>query len=261
MEVVIVADVASGASQVAHVVADLVSRQPGAVLGLATGSSVEPVYADLARRHRSGELSFGTVRAFLLDEYIGLPDGHPASYRQVITRQVVGPLGMSPEQVMAPDSMSGDIGPACRSYDEQIAAAGGIDLQLLGIGTDGHIGFNEPGSSLGSRTRVKTLTDRTRVDNARFFGGQVASVPRHVMTQGVATILQARHLILTAWGTGKADAVAACVEGPITASVPASALQMHPHATVVLDPDAATGLLRRSYYEEVFAAKPAWQGL
>jgi glucosamine-6-phosphate deaminase len=150
---------------------------------------------------------------------------------------------------------------ACAHYEASIAAADGVDLQLLGIGSDGHIGFNEPVSSLGSRTRLKTLTKRTRLDNARFFDGDVDAVPLHVITQGIGTIREARHLVLVAWGSEKAGAVAACVEGPITAMFPASALQLHPHATVVIDEDAASGLSLADYFRDTWAAKPEWQGL
>ena len=136
-----------------------------------------------------------------------------------------------------------------------------MDLQLLGIGSDGHIGFNEPSSSLGSRTRLKTLTDATRRDNARFFDDRIDDVPRHCLTQGIATILDAGHLILIATGDTKADPVARAVEGPITAMVPASALQLHPHVTVLLDEAAAGGLANTDYYRETWANKPAWQRL
>ena len=145
-------------------------------------------------------------------------------------------------------------------YEALIEAAGGIDVQLLGIGSDGHLAFNEPGSSLASRTRIKTLTAQTRKDNARFFGS-AEEVPTHVLTQGLGTILRARHLLLIATGDGKADAVAAAVEGPVSASCPGSVLQLHPHVTVLLDPAAAARLQRLEYYREVYAAKPAWQGL
>ena len=145
-------------------------------------------------------------------------------------------------------------------YEALIAEAGGVDVQILGIGSDGHLAFNEPGSSLASRTRIKTLTAQTRKDNARFFDSP-DHVPIHVLTQGLGTILQARHLLLIATDEGKADAVAAAVEGPVSASCPASALQLHPHATLLVDPAAAGRLVRLDYYREVYAAKPAWQGL
>jgi glucosamine-6-phosphate deaminase len=261
MEVVVVPDAGAGAGLVADAVARLASRRRDAVLGLATGGSPEPVYAELAARRQRGELDLAAVRGFLLDEYVGLPEDHPSRYRAVIERQVVGPLGLDARRVQGPDGGAADLPLACLIYEEQLAGAGGVDLQLLGVGTDGHIGFNEPGSSLGSRTRLKTLTERTRSDNARFFGGDAAAVPRHVLTQGVATILESRHLVLVAWGGHKADAVARLVEGPVTAMVPASALQLHPHATVVVDRAAAGGLTHLDYYEAVFAAKPDWQGL
>ncbi len=261
MEVVIAADRAAGGAIAAGAIATLVSRQPDAVLGLATGSSPGPVYASLVALHQAGRLSFCRAQAFLLDEYVGLPPGHPQSYRAVIDREVTSRLDFRPQSVRGPDGNADDVLEACAAYDAQITVAGGADLQLLGIGSDGHIGFNEPGSSLGSRTRLKTLTGRTRADNARFFGGDTAAVPGHVITQGVGTILTARHLVLVAWGEEKAEAVARCVEGPITAMVPASALQLHPHATVVVDEAAAARLALADYFRETWAAKPAWQGL
>ena len=261
MEVVICDSPAAGARLAADAIAALVARRPDAVLGLATGGTPEPVYDDLARRRATGSIDLSRASAFLLDEYLGLPAGDPAAYRRVIERQVVAPLGIPPERVHGLDGTTDDPPRACAEYESAIADHGGVDLQLLGIGTDGHIGFNEPGSSLGSRTRIKTLTDQTRADNARFFGGDVAAVPRHVLTQGIGTIREARHLLLLAWGDAKADAVVRCVEGPITASVPATALQLHPHATVILDRPAAAGLARRVEYERTFALKPSWQGL
>jgi glucosamine-6-phosphate deaminase len=261
MEVVIVPDRSAGGAVAGGAIAALISRQPDAVLGLATGSSPEPVYADLVARHQAGGLSARRAQAFLLDEYVGLPPGHPQSYRAVIERAVTSRLDFRSQSVRGPDGNADDLLAACATYDAQIVAAGGVDVQLLGIGSDGHIGFNEPGSSLGSRTRLKTLTSRTRADNARFFGGDTAAVPSHVITQGVGTILTARHLVLVAWGEEKADAVARCVEGPITAMVPASALQLHPHATVVVDEAAAARLALAGYFRETWAAKPSWQGL
>lgn len=261
MEVVVVESPAAGARLVADAVAELAGAGPAVVLGVATGSSPEPVYDELARRSAAGRLDLSAISVFLLDEYLGLRADDPASYRQVIERQVVSPLGLGPRRVHSLDGMTTDPVRTCAEYEASIAAAGGVDLQLLGIGTDGHIGFNEPGSSLGSRTRIKTLADQTRADNARFFGGDIQAVPRHVLTQGVGTISEARHLVLLAWGEAKADAVARCVEGPITASVPATALQLHAHATIVVDLPAAARLARRADYERAFALKPPWQGL
>ena len=270
MEVVVLADPAAVAAAAADAVAELLGRHPAPVLGLATGSSPVLTYAELARRYRAAELSFGAARAFLLDEYVGLPLDHPQRYRAVIERELTGLVDFPPPAVHGPDPDPGgtDAGgsaepgaglvEACERYEREIRAAGGIDLQLLGIGGDGHLAFNEPGSSLRSRTRLKTLTAQTRQDNARFFGS-LQEVPRHVLTQGLGTICEARHLVLIATGAGKADAVAGMVEGPLTASCPASVLQWHPHATVVLDEAAASRLTKLSYYREVYAAKPAWQ--
>jgi glucosamine-6-phosphate deaminase len=260
VEVVIVAGAEEGGALVGAAVAALLARRPDAVLGLATGSSPLAVYRDLARRHIAGEVSFAAARAFLLDEYVGLGPQHPRSYRRFIAEQLERHVDFRPGAVRGPDAVGADIPAACAAYEAAIAEAGGVDLQLLGIGTDGHIGFNEPGSSLASRTRIKTLTDRTRQDNARFFPS-LDAVPRHVVTQGVGTILEARHLVLLASGAAKAEAVARAVEGPVTAMVPASALQLHPHVSVVVDEPAATCLSLAGYYRETRAHKPSWQGL
>lgn len=260
MEVVIVDGRTSGAALVADAIAAVLAHSARPVLGLATGSTPEPVYDQLAKRHARGELSFARCRAFLLDEYVGLPADHPESYRSVIRREVVDRLDLPADAVRGPDGNAADLPRACADYDTAVRAAH-VDLQLLGVGTDGHVGFNEPGSSLASRTRIKTLTAQTRQDNARFFGGDVDAVPRHVLTQGIGTILAAQHLVLLAWGAGKAEAVAALVEGPVTAMMPASALQLHPHATVVVDRAAAAKLRLADYYRETYAAKPEWQGL
>ncbi len=248
------------AALAADAVESLVRRRPDAVLGLATGSSPLAVYDELARRHAAG-LSFARVRGFLLDEYVGLPAGHPEGYRAVIEREVVQRLDVPGDAVQGPDGAADDLPAACVAYESAIAAAGGVDLQILGIGTDGHVAFNEPGSSLGSRTRVKTLTEQTRRDNARFFGGDVDAVPRHVLTQGLGTIMSARHLVLVASGRAKAEALHHMVEGAVTAMWPASVLQLHPHVTVLVDEAAASRLQLADYYRQTWVAKPAWQGL
>jgi glucosamine-6-phosphate deaminase len=160
-----------------------------------------------------------------------------------------------------PDGLAEDLPAACAAYEQAIADAGGVDLQILGIGTDGHIAFNEPGLSLASRTRIKTLTKQTREDNARFFGGSVDDVPRHCLTQGLATIMSARHLVLLASGRAKAEAVHQLVEGPISAMWPATIMQLHPHATVLVDDAAASRLQLADYYRQTYADKPEWQGL
>ncbi|WP_030379386.1 MULTISPECIES: glucosamine-6-phosphate deaminase [unclassified Streptomyces] len=261
MEVVIVPDAAAGGELVAEAVVRLVGRKPDALLGVATGSTPLPVYQALGAKVRAGEVDTSRVRIAQLDEYVGLPAEHPESYRSVLAREVLRPLGIGMDAFMGPDGTAEDVQAACEAYDAALAGAGGVDLQLLGIGTDGHIGFNEPCSSLASRTRIKTLTEQTRVDNARFFDGEIAQVPHHVITQGIGTILEARHLVLLATGEGKADAVAATVEGPVAAVCPASALQLHAHATVVVDEGAASKLKLADYFRHTFADKPAWQGI
>jgi glucosamine-6-phosphate deaminase len=260
MEVVILPDAGVVARLCADAVESVLHGQPSPVLGLATGSSPLGTYAELRRRHRDEGLSFAQATAFLLDEYVGLPADHPQRYRAVVDAELAAHVDLRPAAVHAPDALADDVPAACTAYERAIAEAGGIDIQLLGIGSDGHLGFNEPGSSLASRTRIKTLTERTRCDNAPFFTDPT-EVPRHVLTQGLGTILEARHLVLLALGGRKADAVAAAVEGPLSASCPASVLQLHPHATVLLDDAASARLQLADYYREVYAGKPAWQHL
>ncbi len=250
MEVVILPTPADCGRVVADILAAAVTARASGdrpTLGLATGSSPVLAYRELIRRHREEGLSFAGVRAFLLDEYVGLPGDHPESYRSVIRRELTSHVDIADRDVHGPEGDHPDPLEAAREYEEQLRAAAPVVVQLLGIGANGHIGFNEPGSSLSSVTRVKTLTEQTRQDNSRFFSG-VDEVPRHVITQGLGTISRARHLVLTASGAGKAAAVAAAVEGPLTASCPASVLQLHPHATVVVDEAAAADLARADYY-------------
>lgn len=261
MEVVIVPDAKAGGELIAAAIGRLLSHKPDALLGVATGSSPLPIYQALTAKVRAGEVDASRARICQLDEYVGLPAGHPESYRSVVLREVVEPLGLAETSFIGPDGSAEDIEGACAAYDRALGEAGGVDLQLLGIGTDGHIGFNEPCSSLASRTRIKTLTQQTRVDNARFFDNDIDQVPHHVITQGIGTILEARHLVLLATGEGKAEAVAQTVEGPVAALVPASALQLHPHATVVVDEAAASKLKLADYFRATYAAKPDWQGL
>lgn len=261
MEVVIVPDATTGGALIAEAMAALLRRKPHALLGVATGSTPLPIYQALAAKAHAGEVDTTHARIAQLDEYVGLPTGHPESYRSVLLREVLEPLAIPTTHFLGPDGTATDIPAACHAYDTALTQAGGVDLQLLGIGTDGHIGFNEPCSSLASRTRIKTLTQQTRADNARFFDDDITQVPHHVITQGIGTILEAQHLILLATGEGKAEAVAQTVEGPVTALVPASALQLHPHATLVIDEPAATKLKLAPYFRDTYAAKPAWQGL
>lgn len=242
-EITIVSSPEEGGDVGARAVLDLVREKADAVLGLATGSSAGYVYRSLAA---TGKRLTG-IRAFMLDEYVGIPRNHPQSYWSVIQRQVVIPLGLDSSSLFSPAMSEGSEETAAGRYEERIAAVGGIDLQLLGIGTTGHIGFNEPGSSLASRTRLTALTEQTRMDNARFFGSP-EEVPRLCVTQGVGTILEARHLLLLAFGAEKSGVVAAAVEGPISSSCPASAIQLHPRVTLVVDEAAASGLNFAGYH-------------
>lgn len=235
--------------------ADTVGGDRGAVLGVATGSSPLGTYRELAARVAAGELDPSRITAFALDEYVGLDPSHPESYHSVIARTVTRPLGLDPARVHVPDGSAADTAAACARYEEQIRASGGIDLQILGIGTNGHIGFNEPTSSLASRTRLKTLAEKTRTDNARFFDSP-DQVPIHCITQGLATILESRQALLVAQGSEKAPAIAAAVEGPVSAVCPASVLQLHPHVTVVVDEAAASHLRLTDYYQYVFHNLP-----
>jgi glucosamine-6-phosphate deaminase len=261
MEVIILADANEIGNVGADAIAALLARTPDAVLGLATGSSPLAIYDELARRCRTGSVTFRQARGFTLDEYVGLPADHPQRYRNVIDEVLVSKVDFAPGAVQGPDGLASDIPAACAEYETAIRDAGGVGLQILGIGTDGHIAFNEPGSSLGSRTRIKTLTRQTRMDNARFFGGDVDAVPTHCLTQGLATIMESRHLILVATGRGKAEAVHQLVEGPISALWPATILQLHPHVTVLLDEAAARRLQLVDYYRETYRSKPRWQGI
>lgn len=263
MEIVIRQDPADVARTVAGIIGDLVTKREGRagrppVLGLATGSSPVATYQELIRRHRAGDLSFAGVTVFMLDEYVGLRKTHRQSYATFIREHFADHVDISDNAVHSPDGETKDIEAEVAAYERMIREAGGIDLQLLGVGTNGHIGFNEPGSSLSSRTRMKTLTARTRTDNARFFPS-LDEVPRYCLTQGIGTIMESRHAVLTATGERKADAVSGLVEGPITAMCPGSVLQLHRHATIVIDEAAAGRLANREYYDEVLAHKPAWQ--
>lgn len=261
MEVVITQQPAEAAEVVAAVLARVLRERPAPVLGLATGSSPLGAYRHLIDAHERGELSAAHASAVLLDEYVGLAADHPEAYRAFIRREFVDRIDLPAERLFGPDVAADDLTEACADYDRLITDLGGVDVQLLGIGGDGHIGFNEPGSSLASRTRIKTLTRATRADNARFFDDHEEAVPRHVVTQGLGTILEARHLLLVACGASKAASVALAIEGPLTAMCPASVLQLHPHATVVIDEAAAADLELADYYREAYLHKPSWQTL
>lgn len=256
MEIIIQRTPEHATSVAAQMVARLLRDKPRAVLGLATGTTPLPLYRELAQM----KLDWHRVTTFNLDEYVGLSPSHPASYHSFMQENLFRHINVPAKNIHIPDGMSGNIPGFCERYEQQIRDAGGIDLQLLGIGADGHIGFNEPSSSLASRTRMKTLTERTLKDNARFFGGLPQS-PHHVITMGIGTIMEARHCLLLAFGRKKSRAIAGAVEGPLTAMNPASALQLHPRTTLCLDEPAAGGLKMKHYYRWTFENKPDWQKL
>jgi glucosamine-6-phosphate deaminase len=257
MELIIQRDREAAALLVARIVANEIRAHPRAVLGLATGSTMEAVYAQLVRMHREGGLDLAGVRTFNLDEYVGLAPEDPHSYRHFMNEHLFQPVNLNLANTHLPDGQAADLGAECRRYEQLIADAGGIDLQLLGIGKSGHIGFNEPLSALRSRTREKALTPTTIQQNAPFFGGE-DKVPRRAITMGVGTILDARRCLLLATGASKADIIAQAVEGPITSMVTASALQLHPKATVIVDEAAAARLKEQDYYRWIFANEPEW---
>ena len=254
MEIVIQQTAEAATRIAAQIIARQLRSKPRSVLGLATGSTPLRLYRELVAMN----LDWSGVTTFNLDEYVGLPSGHAQSYRQFMQEHLFRYVNIAPHNVHIPEGNAEDIPLACADYERRIGEAGGIDLQVLGIGTDGHVGFNEPSSSLASRTRIKTLTPQTRRDNGRFFGSAEA-VPKHVVTMGIGTIMEARQIVLLAFGESKSAAVAGAVEGALSASNPASILQMHPAARVCLDDAAASRLARADYYRWVFENKPDWQ--
>jgi glucosamine-6-phosphate deaminase len=250
MRVIIYPDAETASVVAAQFVAKQVQRKPDSVIGMATGSSPLKMYRELVRMHQEEGLDFSAVTTFNLDEYIGLEPGHPQSYHAYMHEHLFRHLNIPSSQINIPDGRAFDFERFCADYERGIKQAGGIDLQVLGIGYDGHIAFNEPGSSLGSRTRIKTLTSETVRDNARFFPDE-SQVPRVAITMGVGTILESRRCLLLAFGEHKAQAIHATVEGPVTAQVTASALQLHRDVIVIVDEAAASMLARKDYYSEV----------
>ncbi|MCJ8275929.1 MAG: glucosamine-6-phosphate deaminase [Bdellovibrionales bacterium] len=258
MEVIILKDTQQVSELAALHFKKTINENPQAVLGLATGSTPLGLYSELIKMHKAGDLDFSQVTSFNLDEYVGLESEHPASYFSYMKKNFFSEVNIKPENIFIPDGLTQDVPKECEKYERKIEEKDFIDLQVLGIGRDGHIGFNEPSSSLSSRTRLKTLTEQTRKDNSVHFDS-LEQVPYHVLTMGVGTIMEARHIILLAFGESKAQAIAGCVEGPITAMNPASLLQLHPKATLIIDEGAATQLTRQSYYRWVYDNKPGWQ--
>ncbi len=256
MEIVICTDYDEVSVKAARVVADLVHAKPDAVLGFATGSSPMGLYRELARLHKEEALDFSKTSSFNLDEYSALGSDHPQSYRYFMNAELFDHINVPVDNTRVPSGTAQDWRAQCAEYEQQIADAGGIDLQVLGVGSDGHIAFNEPGSSLGSRTRLVYLTRQTIADNSRFFENE-ADVPRTAISMGVGTILEARQCVVVASGANKATALAAAVEGPVTCMITASALQLHPDTIVFCDAEAAAELTMREYYDWVQQQKQA----
>ena len=240
-------------------IARLIRQKPDAVLGLPTGNTPRLLYRELIRLHREEDLDFSRVTTFNLDEYVGLPKGHDGSFYKFMRRNFFDAVNVPPEQIHLPDGMAADLSAACDAYEEAIAQAGGIDLMVLGIGGNGHIGFNEPGTSFHSRTRVSALTNRTLSDNAFFFDGDSDRVPRKSITMGIRTILEARSCALIAFGAAKARPVADAVQGPVTTLVPASAMRSHPNAVWLLDSEAAALIRKQPQPAQPSPGKMSWK--
>jgi glucosamine-6-phosphate deaminase len=255
MEVIIKKDYAEMSKVAAAIVVEVLNAKPNAVLGMATGSTPLGLYQELVRLHKEKEVDFAHVTTFNLDEYVGLPVDHPQSYHYFMHEHFFRHVNIPPHNINIPSGTTSNYPAFCEWYEQRIAECGGIDVQILGIGSDGHIAFNEPTSSLSSRTRLKTLSKRTIDDNARFFENR-AEVPIYAITMGVGTILDARKLILVATGKTKAKAIAQAVEGPVTSMITASALQLHRDADVIVDEAAASELTMRDYYDFIYQAKP-----
>ena len=255
MQVIIKDTYEEMSTEAAEIIRDATNLKPNLVLGLATGSTPLGTYGELIRMNKAGELDFSKVITFNLDEYAGLPSTHDQSYYYFMHENLFDHINISPSNVHVPSGVASDSDRYCEWYEDEIDRAGGIDLQVLGIGGDGHIAFNEPGSSLASRTRIVTLTEETIEDNARFFD-RMEDVPRFAITMGVGTIMEAEYCLLLANGEKKADKVAALVEGPITSQITASALQMHPRTTVIVDAAAASKLERADYYRWTYENRP-----
>ena len=259
MEVIIRKTYEETSREGAKIIQEEMVKKPDLVLGLATGSTPLELYRELARMHKEEGLDFSQVRSFNLDEYVGLAPDHQQSYRYFMNENLFDHINIKKENTRVPDGMAKDLEAECLQYEEEIRKAGGIDVQVLGIGSDGHIAFNEPGSSLGSRTRIKTLTKQTIEDNSRFFEKE-ENVPKFALTMGIGSIMDTGKALLFANGEKKADVIAAAIEGPITADVTASILQMHPRVTYLLDEAAASKLKRKDYYRWVDENKAKVKG-
>lgn len=258
MEVLIRDSAETGCVLGAKILARVVREKPNAVLGLATGRTPLRLYQELIRLHRDEGLDFSRVTTFNLDEYVGLPPAHVQSYHFFMRENLFRHINIDLARTHVPDGIAKDLHAECRGYEQKIVEAGGIDLQLLGLGRNGHIGFNEPTGSLRSRTWVKILSEQTLKDNSAVFGS-LESMPKHALTMGIGTILEARRVLLLAFGPAKVRAVEQMVEGPLSAICPGSALQQHPRATVIVDESSAAGLRFADHYRWIDSHKLAWQ--
>jgi glucosamine-6-phosphate deaminase len=257
MQIVIQRDTSAATLLVARVISKEIRRNPHCVLGLATGRTMEGLYERLVAEHEREGLDFSLCKTFNLDEYVGLSPDDPNSYRSYMNHHFFSRVNLDVRNTHVPNGMARDLDEECADYEASIRRHGGIDLQLLGLGRAGHIGFNEPLSALRSMTRVKALTPETVAQNSPLFGG--APVPRHAITMGVGTILESKKLVMLVTGSEKAEILHKAVEGPITSMVTASALQLHPHCTVVVDEEAATKLEEKDYYRWIFENEPEWE--
>jgi len=254
MEIVIVADYEKVSMLAAQIISEELKKRPNLVLGLATGETPLGTYRELTRLHREEGLDFSGVTTFNLDEYVGFSLDHPSSYNYFMWDTLFNHINVNPSRVNIPKGDASHLDTYCSQYEEKIKQSGGIDIQLLGIGSDGHIAFNEPGSSLASRTRVTALDRQTIADNSRFFSKE-EDVPRFAITMGVGTILEAKRILLIASGKKKAGVCAQFIEGPITSQITATALQLHPAVTVVLDVEASSKLKRQDFYRWAMKAR------
>lgn len=258
MEVIIRPTTEEASLLTARVIAKALRDKPSLVLGLATGGTMERVYAHLARMHREEDLDFSLCRTFNLDEYIGLPPEAPRSYRHYMNRHLFNQVNIDIRNTHLPCGTADDLDDECQRYEALIKECGGIDLQLLGIGQDGHIGFNEPLSALFSRTRQKALTPTTIAQNARYFDNDPDKVPRRAITMGVGTILECDRCLVLVTGARKAEILAKAVEGPATAMVTATATQFHAHCSIIVDEEAAAKLQEKEYYRWLYDNEPEW---
>jgi len=258
MQVVLRPTADEASSLVARMIAKALRAKPDLVLGLATGTTMERLYGILGRMHREEGLDFSLVRTFNLDEYIGLAADDAHSYHYYMYNHLFRHINIDRRNTFLPDGMAKDLKSEARSYEEKILRCGGIDIQILGLGTVGHIGFNEPLSSFYSRTRDKSLTPTTVAQNSRMFE-EPSLMPRRALTMGIGTILESKALILLATGKSKAEILAKAIEGPVTSMISATAIQLHHDCRVIVDEEAATSLQAREYYRWIYENEPEWE--